>query len=125
MPLSIEEITSAVERRPHTIDVPVPELGGEIRLMRVSIGAAIALGRKYQELPKGADGKPTEEANVEFMVAILSHSIVDEQGQRGFLSEEGRDILRRFPPAVLTRLATAAHTLNGMDAEASKEREKN
>ena len=104
-----------------TRDVAVEEWGGVVRLAKLGVKAKINLKRFYDQLPKDADGRPVEDSEelIGFLVAVVSHSVVDEHGAATFAGAMGRDVLSRVDPAILVRLANAAIELNGFDVEAA------
>lgn len=124
--LNLEQIKAAAGNAVLTIDVPVREWGGNVRLRKLSAAAGITFGRRHEELPKGDDGQiASPEDAVRFYALILSASIIDEQGSYPFDDEAGIAWLEGQTFDVINSLGVQALRLNGMTEALDEAKEKN
>ncbi|VVE90400.1 hypothetical protein [Pandoraea bronchicola] len=111
--LSKDQILAANDRK--TIDVPVPQWGGVVRLAVMS-GAERDAFHSSREGGTGTLG--------EFEASILAATIVDADGNQVFTTED-IDALRTKNKDVLDMLTSEAAKLNGIGQAALESAEKN
>lgn len=99
-------------------DVPVPQLGGSVRI-RVLSGAARDAFNEYIR-PADGEKKPSSAGGAALLVATC----IDESGEPMFTMEDIERI-RAKSAAALDILAAAAMRINGMGAAAVSEAVKN
>ena len=111
--LSRESILTADDLK--TVDVPVPEWGGEVRIRSLTGTQRELFGRSLL----GADGKPTGEG---YNLKLVAVSVVQEDGTLAFTLDDVQ-ILGTKSDVALERVVDAIETLNKMkigDIEAAK-----
>lgn len=99
-----------------TVTVPVPELGGEVRISEISGLARDALYAKQVDGEK----RPLSLQQADLIVATA----VDEAGVPLF-DEADVDRIRGLKAEILDRLAKAAAEINGLGAKAVEDAAKN
>jgi len=93
-----------------TVDVPVPEWGGDVRIRSLTGTQREAFGRSLI----GADGKPSGEG---YNAKLIAVSVVQEDGSLAFTLDDADELGKKSAPA-LERLVDAIETLNKMKAGA-------
>lgn len=116
--VNFETFKRTLAERSPAVDVSCPEVGGSVRLRRLSAAVGLAIGKQYNGLPK-VDGKPRDDDMIELYVLLLANSIVDESGELFLQSEEGKAHLRSLSFGTISELGSEALILNGM-AERTK-----
>ncbi|WP_087686809.1 hypothetical protein [Pandoraea sp. PE-S2R-1] len=111
--LSKDQILAANDRK--TVDVPVPEWGGVIRL-------AVMTGAERDSFHASREGRGTGIGD--FEAALLAATIVGADGNQVF-SIDDIESLRGKNKDVLDHLAGEAATLNGIGQKAQENAEKN
>ncbi|NMV36777.1 hypothetical protein [Ralstonia insidiosa] len=99
-----------------TVTVPVPELGGDVRISEISGLARDALYAKQGDGEK----RPLSLQQADLIIATA----VDEAGAPLF-DETDVDRLRGMKAEILDRLATAAAKINGLGGKAVEDAAKN
>ena len=99
-----------------TVTVPVPELGGDVRISEISGLARDALYAKQSDGEK----RPLSLQQADLIIATA----VDETGAPLF-DETDVDRLRGMKAEILDRLATAAAKINGLGGKAVEDAAKN
>lgn len=102
------------------VDIECSEVGGTLRLRRLNAAVGMAIGKQYNAMPKGSDGKPRDEDVIELYVLLLVNSIVDESGDLFLLNEEGKVHLRSLSFGTISELGSEALVLNGMAERSPK-----
>lgn len=117
------QISAAVDRK--WVDVPVPEWGGDVRLMALS-----AADRGYIEAGSVVANGQTPQLKVDslkvYREKLVGMSMVDENFERLYSNKEilaGE--LGKKDGAVIERLAAKVQELSGMGKYAAKEAEGN
>lgn len=127
--MTFEEIYKNMAATASTVDVDVPEFGGAVRLRKLSALAGVKLAKQFAEFEQTEDNQiKHDEDRVEFYVKLLANSIVDPAGELMFLDETRRAVLRSLSFSTLSKLGTAAVTLNNLsddDDDARSKRKKN
>lgn len=108
MPLTREQILEASRKLP-TVDVPVPELGGDVQLTAMTASARMAWEKS--SFPDGAADLR------EYSLGLISRSMVGDDGKPMFSTDE----IGEFAQSSVLILAAAARKLNGIGAEAVAE----
>jgi hypothetical protein len=104
-----------MESRKPYMDCDCAELGGDVRLKRLSAADGMTLGKRYNAIAKDADGSPTSDEDMAgFFAYLLSLSIIDESGEAFLCSDEGRSQLSSLSLGTLSGLGTEAMIFNGM-----------
>lgn len=85
--LTREQILKARKRK--TVDLPIPELGGQIRLQALSAQAALA----FAELSQHAKANPKGEVDPDLFTMLLEASMVDEDGKPIFEAGAAKELL--------------------------------
>lgn len=111
--LSRDQIDTADDRQWE--DVPVPEWGGEVRIVGMSGTARNAYQQELVVI--GGDGKPKSVNLDDQLAKLLAKCIVDEDGKRLYNDREVR-ALGAKNGAVLERLAKVAKRLSGLGENA-------
>lgn len=111
--LSRDQIDAADDRQWE--DVPVPEWGGEVRIVGMSGTARNAYQQELVVI--GGDGKPKSVNLDDQLAKLLAKCIVDEDGKRLYNDREVR-ALGAKNGAVLERLAKVAKRLSGLGENA-------
>ncbi|MFJ4987892.1 hypothetical protein ACIP9H_29325 [Streptomyces sp. NPDC088732] len=111
--LSKTQITDVDDRQWE--DVPVPEWGGEVRILGMSGTDRNAYQAAMVTL--GSNGKPQSVNLNDQLAKLLAKCLVDEDFQRLFTDKEVRDLGRKNG-AVLERLSTVAQRLSGIGKDA-------
>lgn len=93
-----------------TVDVPVPEWGGEVRIRSLTGTQREVFGRSLLD----AAGKPTGEG---YNLKLVAVSVVQEDGTQAFTLDDVQ-ILGTKSDAALDRVVDAIETLNKMKAGA-------
>lgn len=108
MHLSREQILEASRKLPFT-DVPVPELGGDVRLTAMTANAR--MDWEKNSFPDGtADLR-------EYSLGLIARSLIGDDGKPMFSTDE----IGEFAQSSVVTLADAARKLNGIGAEAVAE----
>lgn len=100
-------------------DIPVPQLGGSIRI-RVLSGAARDAFNEYVRTDDDGARKPASATGAALLVATC----INADGEPMF-SMEDIDLIREKSAAALDVLAAAAMRINGMGAKAEEDAAKN
>ena len=113
-----------------SVDVDCDELGGAVRLKRLTAGQGMNLGKIYELVPKDKAGKPRNvEDMADFFVRLVSMSVADEDGVAYLSNDEGRLALSGLSLGTITKLGTEAMILNNMaestDAKKNKVKKSN
>jgi len=121
--LGKQQINQAVDRKWE--DVPVPEWGGEVRLMELS-----AADRGYIEAGSVVANGQTPQLKVEslkvYREKLVGMAMVDENFERLYSNKEiAAGELGKRSGAVIERLAAKVQELSGMGKYAVKEAEGN
>ena len=104
MHLTREQILEASRKIPFT-DVPVPELGGDVRLTAMTANAR--MDWEKSSFPDGtADLR-------EYSLGLISRSLIGDDGKPMFSTDE----VGEFAQSSVVTLADAARKLNGSGAE--------
>lgn len=115
------QIDSAVDRKWE--DVPVPEWGGEVRIMELS-----SADRGYIEAGSVVAQNESAQLKVEslktYREKVVAFALVDENFQRLYSNKEIADLGKKSGK-VIERLAAKAQELSGMGRYAVKEAEGN
>lgn len=90
-----------------TIDVP--ELGGAVKIRKLSARDAMALGAATGEAEEAIG---TQAEDVAFGMICLA--IVDDDGTPFLNNDEGRAFVAEWPPNVLTTVSSAVMAHNGI-----------
>lgn len=116
--LTKDQIAAADDRKWE--DVPVPEWGGEVRVMGMSGTDRNA----YQEqlIVIGANGKPQRVNLADQLAKLVGKCLVGEDFQRLYTDKEVRELGRKNG-AVLDRLGEVAKRLSGLDQKAGENAE--
>jgi hypothetical protein len=109
--------------KPRTVDVEVPELGGSIRLRRLS-------SREFGELAEAeeaakVDGKASPAAGIALLGDVVARTWIDEQGVQVVTDDEGRAAIMEWPLDVLERANKAVGAISGRSENPVKDAEKN
>lgn len=111
--LSRDQIDAADDRQWE--DVPVPEWGGEVRIVGMSGTARNAYQQELVVI--GSDGKPKSVNLDDQLAKLLAKCIVGEDGKRLYNDREVK-ALGAKNGAVLERLARVAKRLSGLGEDA-------
>ncbi|MGK5529365.1 hypothetical protein [Streptomyces sp. URMC 129] len=114
--LNKTQIIAADDR--DTLDVPVPEWGGTVRLAALSGQERDAWEASLIQL--GPNGSVQRRITKGARAGLLARSIVDENGERMFTDKE-ITALNEKSGAVLDRLFAEARRLSGIGKEAADE----
>lgn len=105
-----------VEDLPHE-DVEVPEWGGSVRVIGLDGESSSKFSAQMVEI--GEDGTPKSISLDNFQARLLVLTLHDEDNKRLFTEEEIVKLGKKSSK-VLTRLATIAQRLSGMDQVQAK-----
>lgn len=95
--------------------VPVPEWGGEIRLVKMDPSERFGLISFADKLSTNDDGTPaTDDAMLAMGVEVLALTIRDDVGKQPFNNKKGRLFLSRADLVLLNRISQLAIDLNGL-----------
>lgn len=104
-----------------TVDVECPELGGAIRVRRLSAMESAQIAKLAQSATDGSDLLLT----IEMLAEMVAMGWVDENGLQVVTNDAGRKVLTEWPMDLLQRVADAVGDISGMGKDAAKEAEKN
>lgn len=114
MALSIEELRKVMSSARRIIEVDCPGIG-TVALRQLDCTVGMKLASIAQQVGSDADNSiVVGEKMTEFYVELLAASIVDENGNTGFDTPDGRAMLRHLRIDQLTSIGNAAIELNGM-----------
>lgn len=120
-PLNFDAISKSLAAKAQTVLVLIPEFGGEVLLRKLDAVAGLALHRRHAAMDKDSQGMPkADDDRVEFFVVLLANSIVDEAGEKIFMAEDRRQILRALSFTSLSKAGVAALDLNEMTDKAAE-----
>lgn len=119
--LSRADLLTRVAEAPEvkTVVVPCPELGGALRVRRLTGTARSMLEAAYAAIQMGADGKVMDPA----IVRVVSDCVVDDKGHPILPLHQAEKLFKHYPD-VAFRVRDAAVEMAGMteeDKEALKE----
>jgi hypothetical protein len=110
--LSKDQINAAEDRKWE--DVPVPEWGGEVRILGMSGTERNAYQSSLVVI--GTNGSPQRVNLADQLAKLLAKCLVGEDFERLYTDKEVRDLGKKNG-AVLERLATIAQRLSGLRKE--------
>jgi hypothetical protein len=102
MVLGRDVLGAPIERR--IVDVPMPELGGEVRLREMDAGEVLGHYASVQ-------GKDAMQDRAEVLARLVVKCLVDDNGERVFTDDEWETVTH-WPNSALQRAAGAAMRLN-------------
>ena len=109
--MNLEAMREAMQRSRKIVSVNVPELGGDICLQQLSGRAGMSVGLM---LGGKEIGQLDPEQSVEFFVALICGSVVDDAKTLMLDTEEGRAFIRSWPFGTLLHVGTEAAKINGL-----------
>ena len=113
--LNAKTFNKALKARRDFTEVNCEELDCTVRLGRLTAAQGLKLGKRYNAVPKDAEGNPKDEEDLaEFFVWLLSLAIVNEEGEPFLSSDEGRVQIGSLSFGTITQLGTEAMVVNGM-----------
>ena len=113
--LNSKTFATALSAVASSVDVECDELGGSVRLKRLTAGQGMNLGKIYDMVPKGRDGQPRNVDDMaDFFVRLVSMSVVDDAGEAYLSNDEGRFALAGLSLGTISKLGTEAMVLNNM-----------
>lgn len=118
MPITREEFQAVAVRRRKFVDAEIPHVG-TVRLRALSAGDATRFQGDVQKAK--ADGKNQEE----LAFPLIARSWIGEDGELLFPEEEGVAFARSLDPDTYNAIAKEVLKLNGLNADAVEDAEKN
>lgn len=112
MPINREQFKIGAASLPAFVDIHCQELGGDVRIARLTTQGAVEAARYVSSLAGGEDDIVDAEKLDKAKADMVARSIVGEDGQRILDDQEGREMLAGLPVGVLSRLYSAAERLN-------------
>lgn len=114
LPLSLQRLIDDIES---TRDVTTPS-GQLVRLRRLDLRRKLDLVERLDVIELNEEGAIASQRDaLEFGVAVLSGTIIDEEGNATFDSEAGREALGSLQIEDLNLLINEANSLNGFRGE--------